>query len=57
MFGVGLLINESKSLLFTGTTMQAFYKRKLSENISIQVGVIATENFKTFYPTVGIRFW
>jgi hypothetical protein len=57
MFGVGLLVNESKSQLFTGTTMQAFYKRKLNKNISIQVGVIATENFKTFYPTVGIRFW
>lgn len=57
MLGVGMLVNESKSQLFTGTTMQAFYKRRISENISLQVGVIATENFKTFYPTVGIRFW
>lgn len=57
MFGVGILVNESKSQLFTGTTMQAFYKRSISKNLSIQVGVISTENFKTFYPTVGIRFW
>ncbi len=57
MFGVGILVNDSKSQLFTGTTMQLFYKRKVSENISIQVGVIGTENLKTFYPTVGIRFW
>lgn len=56
-FGVGYLINENKSQLFSGTTMQAFYNRKLNKNISIQVGVISTENFKTFYPTVGIRFW
>ena len=57
MFGVGLLVNENKSQLFSGTTTQAFYKRKLNQHISIQVGVISTENFKTFYPTVGIRFW
>lgn len=57
MFGVGLLVNGTKSQLFHGTTMQAFYKRKLNENISLQVGVIATENLKTFYPTIGIRFW
>lgn len=56
-FGVGYLINENKSQLFNGTTMQAYYNRKLSKHISIQVSVIATENFKTFYPTVGIRFW
>ncbi|WP_425636093.1 hypothetical protein ACPUEN_11910 [Algoriphagus yeomjeoni] len=56
-FGVGYLINENKSQLFNGTTMQAYYNRKLSKHISIQVGVIATENFKTFYPTVGVRFW
>lgn len=57
MFGVGILVNEDKSQLFNGTTMQAFYKRKINENISLQVGVIATENLKTFYPTIGIRFW
>jgi len=57
MFGVGYLLNQDNSQLFTGTTMQAFYRRKLNENISIRVGVIATENFKTFYPTIGIRFW
>ncbi|WP_057939337.1 hypothetical protein [Algoriphagus resistens] len=57
MIGVGFLVNESKSQLFTGTTMQAFYKRGINKNISIQVGVISTENFRTFYPTVGIRFW
>ena len=57
MFGVGILVNESESQLFSGTTMQAFYKRAVNKNISIQVGVISTENFKTFYPTVGIRFW
>jgi hypothetical protein len=56
-FGIGYLINEDNSQLFNGTTMQAYYNKKLSKNISIQVGVIATENFKTFYPTVGIRFW
>lgn len=56
-FGVGYLINEDKSQLFSGTTMQAYYNRKLNKHISIQVGVISTENFKTFYPTVGIRFW
>lgn len=56
-FGVGYLINEDKSQLFSGTTMQAFYNRKVNKNISIQVGVISTENFKTFYPTIGIRFW
>lgn len=57
MFGVGILVNESKSQLFSGTTMQAFYTRGVSKHISIQVGVISTENFKTFYPTIGIRFW
>jgi hypothetical protein len=57
MFGVGILVNEEQSQLFTGTTMQAFYKRGINDNISIQVGIIATENFKTFYPTIGIRFW
>ena len=56
-FGIGYLVNQDQSQLFSGTTMQAFYKRKLNKNISIQVGVISTENFKTFYPTVGIRFW
>jgi len=57
MFGIGLLVNDTKSQLFSGTTMQAYYKRKINENISLQVGVIATENLKTFYPTIGIRFW
>ncbi|HSF52796.1 MAG TPA: hypothetical protein VLA71_03540 [Algoriphagus sp.] len=57
MFGVGILVNEDKSQLFTGTTMQAFYKRGINNNISIQVGIIGTENLKTFYPTIGIRFW
>ncbi|MCE7057386.1 hypothetical protein LZF95_22080 [Algoriphagus sp. AGSA1] len=57
IFGVGYLINENRSQLFSGTTMQTYYNRKLSKNISIQVGVISTENFKTFYPTVGVRFW
>ncbi|QYH39764.1 hypothetical protein GYM62_13585 [Algoriphagus sp. NBT04N3] len=56
-FGVGYLLNQESSQLFSGRTMQAFYKRKLNDNISIRVGVIATENFKTFYPTLGIRFW
>lgn len=56
-FGVGYLVNDSKSQLFSGTTLQAYYNRKLTKHISIQAGVIATENFKTFYPTVGIRFW
>lgn len=56
-FGIGYLINEDNSQLFNGTTMQAYYNKKLSKNISIQVGVISTENFKTYYPTVGIRFW
>ena len=55
--GIGYLINENKSQLFSGTTMQAYYNRKLNKNLSIQVGVISTENFKTFYPTIGIRFW
>jgi len=57
LIGVGYLLNESKSQLFEGTTMKAFYRRQLNKNIAIQVGVIATENFRTFYPTVGIRFW
>jgi hypothetical protein len=57
MFGVGILVNESKSQLFNGTTLQAYYKRAINENISIQVGVIATESLKTIYPTIGIRFW
>lgn len=57
MFGIGILVNEDKSQLFTRTTMQAFYKRGINNNISIQVGVIGTENLKTFYPTIGIRFW
>lgn len=56
-FGVGYLLNEGNSELFSGTTMRAFYNRKLNKNISLQVGVIATENFKTFYPTIGVRFW
>lgn len=56
-FGIGYLLNNGNSQLFSGTTMRAFYNRKLNENISIQAGVIATENFKTFYPTIGIRFW
>lgn len=57
MFGLGMLVNESKSQLFSGTTMQAYYTRKVNKNISLQVGIISTENFKTFYPTIGIRFW
>ncbi|MEP0711125.1 hypothetical protein [Algoriphagus sp.] len=57
ILGLGYLLNENKSQLFSGTTMQAYYTRNLNKYISIQVGVIATENFKTFYPTVGIRFW
>lgn len=57
LVGVGILVNDENSQLFSGTTMQAFYKRGINKNISIQVGVIATENLKTFYPTVGIRFW
>jgi hypothetical protein len=57
MVGVGILVKDEKSQLFSGTTMQAFYKRGINKNISIQVGLIATENLKTFYPTVGIRFW
>ncbi|WP_439489264.1 hypothetical protein [Algoriphagus sp.] len=57
IFGVGYLINENKSQLFSGTTMQAYYNRKVNKYVSIQVGIISTENFKTFYPTVGIRFW
>jgi hypothetical protein len=51
------LVNPDKSQLFQGTTIQAFYRRKIKENISIQVGIIGTENLKTFYPTIGIRFW
>jgi hypothetical protein len=57
MIGVGLLIHDDKSQLFDRTTMQAYYKRAINNNISIQVGVIATESLKTFYPTIGIRFW
>lgn len=57
LVGVGYLLNDDKSQLFNGTTVKAFYKRQLNKNISIQVGVISTENFKTFYPTIGIRFW
>ncbi len=57
MVGIGFLVNNDKSQLFTGTTMQAFYKRGVNKNISIQVGLIGTENLKTIYPTVGIRFW
>ncbi len=56
-FGVGYLLNSNDTELFSGTTMRAFYNRKINKNISLQVGVIATENFNTFYPTVGIRFW
>jgi len=56
-FGVGVLVNPDKSQLFQGTTMQAFYRRKISKDVAIQVGIIGTENFKTFYPTIGIRFW
>ncbi|WP_296699180.1 hypothetical protein [Algoriphagus sp.] len=55
--GIGYLVNQDNSQLFSGTTLQAFYNRKLNKNISIQVGVIGTENLKTFYPTIGIRFW
>lgn len=57
MVGVGILLKDEQSQLFSGTTMQAFYKRGINKNISIQVGIIGTENLKTFYPTVGIRFW
>ncbi len=57
VFGAGILLNSNDSQLFTGTTMQAFYRRKINQNISIQVGIIGTENLKTFYPTIGIRFW
>ncbi|WP_075350599.1 hypothetical protein [Algoriphagus marinus] len=56
-FGVGILVNSKKSQLFQGTTMQAFYRRKISKDVAIQVGIIGTENLKTFYPTIGIRFW
>lgn len=57
LVGVGYLLNDDKSQLFNSTTVKAFYRRQLNKVISIQVGVVATENFKTFYPTVGIRFW
>lgn len=57
LVGVGYLLNDDKSQLFDKTTMKAFYRRQLTKNISIQAGIIATENFKTFYPTVGVRFW
>ncbi|MBN7811377.1 hypothetical protein J0A68_10440 [Algoriphagus sp. H41] len=55
--GVGYLLNDSSPVLFPGHTIQAYYNRKISDNISLQVGVIGTDNLKTFYPTVGIRFW
>jgi len=56
-FGAGILVNPDRSQLFQGTTVQTFYRRKISKDVSIQVGIIGTENLKTFYPTVGIRFW
>lgn len=57
MFGVGILVNEDDTQLFKGTTMQTYYKRGVNKHISIQVGIIGTENLKTFYPTIGVRFW
>lgn len=56
-FGSGILVNSNKSELFQGTTMQAYYRREINTNFSLQVGVIGTENLKTFYPTIGLRFW
>jgi hypothetical protein len=56
-FGAGILINPAKSQIFQGTTIQVYYRRGIGKNISIQAGIIGTENLKTFYPTIGIRFW
>jgi len=55
--GIGLLMNDTKSDLFSGTTVRAFYKHQLNKNIAIEVGIVGTENLKTFYPTIGVRFW
>jgi hypothetical protein len=57
IFGAGILLDNTNSEIFSGTTIRGFYRRSLNGNISIQVGIIGTENFKTFYPTIGIRFW
>lgn len=56
-FGIGYLLNDTQSDLFTGTTIRAFYNRKINKNVSLEVGVVGTENLKTFYPTIGVRFW
>lgn len=52
---IGYLINSSKSQLFEGTTMRATYNQTLSRHLSIQAGIIGTQNLKTYYPIVGFR--
>jgi hypothetical protein len=48
MLGVGLLVNDNKSQRCIGTKMQAYYKRKLNEHISLQVGGSTLETLQTF---------
>ena len=57
MIGIGYLLNDEKSQLFDQTTVKAFYRRQVSQVISIQVGLVGTNNLNTFYPTIGVRFW
>jgi hypothetical protein len=52
---IGYLLNNSKSQLFEGTTMRATYNQTLSRHISVQAGIIGTQNLKTYYPIVGFR--
>lgn len=52
---IGYLINDSKSQLFEDTTMRVTYNQTLSRHISIQAGIVGTQNLKTYYPVVGFR--
>ena len=52
---IGYLVNSDKSELFQGTTLKAIYRQSLNRYLSVQGGIVGTNNLKTYYPTVGFR--
>ncbi|WP_200975716.1 hypothetical protein [Echinicola sp. 20G] len=54
---LGVLLNQGSYKLFNGTTLKAVYRHRVSNHLYIQAGVVGTNDLKTFYPTIGVRFW
>ncbi|WP_186756078.1 hypothetical protein [Echinicola salinicaeni] len=54
---LGVLLNQGSYKLFQGTSLRAVYRHRLSKHLFIQAGLVATDNLKTVYPTIGVRFW